>query len=73
MGGREGKRNEGGGWGWVDGWIERHVKRREGGLVCLVSAAAGHLDNTLTMAIGYYEHYSNCGDVKVPVKSRPAC
>lgn len=45
--------------------------RKEG--LCLVSAAAAALDNTPTMAIGYYEHYSNCGDVRVPKKSRPAC
>lgn len=46
---------------------------RERALVCLVSAAAGRLDNTPMMAIGDYEHYSNWGDVRVPVKSRLAC
>lgn len=48
-------------------------RRRERGLVCLVSAAAGRLDNTPMMAIGYYEHHSKCDDVRVPVKSRPGC
>lgn len=43
--------------------------------MCLVSATAGRLDNTppppslspfQMMAIGDYERYSNCGDVKSP-------
>lgn len=53
--------------------VAESERRREGGRSCLVSAAAGLLDNTPMMAIGYYKHYSNCGDVRGPKKSRPAC
>lgn len=62
---------------WWNNMLKKVVREREshigGDHLCLLSAATGFLDNTLMMAIGYYEHHSNCGDVSLPKKSRPAC
>ena len=52
-------------------WRRERKRNTRGGRLCLVSAAAGLLDNTLMMAIGYYERYYNSGDVRAAEESRP--